>query len=65
MMNEVRINETRFKGTYLLEDSGVNYIYDEKTNDLHVANNLELSFYSRRSNSNDWNYEDNWRYGDN
>lgn len=58
MMN---IYGTKFEGTYVIEDSGVNYIYDEKTNDLHEANNLEMGFYST-SKYKSYDYEcDNWR----
>lgn len=61
MMNLVKINETRFEGTYVLEDSGKSYIYDEKTNDLHEASNVELGFY-KTSKYSTFDCEcDNWR----
>lgn len=57
MMNIIR---TKFEGTYVIEDSGVNYIYDEKTNDLHEANNLEMGFYNEsKYRSYDYEY-DHW-----
>ena len=61
MTNLVKINETRFEGTYVLEDSGKNYIYDEKSNDLHEATNVELGFYNAGSKYGTFDYEcDNW-----
>ena len=60
MLNLVKIIETKCKGTYVIEDSGVNYIYDEATNDLHEANNVEMGFY-RPNRFGSFDYEcDNW-----
>lgn len=63
MRTEMKIQETRFDGCYIIEDSGVNYIYDEKKNDLHQASNLEMDFYGRNHEViSNWNNEDNWRW---
>ena len=62
LKNLVNIIETRVNGMYILEDSGVNYIYDEKTNDLHEANNLVVDYLKPKSKYESSNYEiDNWK----
>lgn len=60
MMSEMKIYGTRFNGEYVIEDCGKSYIYNENTNDLHEANNLELGFYQAKMYEvRDYNI-DNW-----
>lgn len=62
LKNLVNIMESKMNGVYILEDSGVNYVYDEKTNDLHEANSLEIEYLRKRSKYETSDYEiDNWR----
>ena len=59
---EVSIVESNFKGVYVIEDSGVSYIYDESTNDLHEASNLELQFCEPKKMYSAFDCEiDNWK----
>ena len=61
MKGIVNIIKTRFENVYVIEDSGVDYIYDETKNDLHEMSNLEESFYKPRKYDS-WNMEyDNWK----
>lgn len=48
-MLEVNVIETKVDGLYILQDNGVNYMYDEKTNKMKKASNLELEHYMPRS----------------
>jgi hypothetical protein len=63
-MKELRIEETRFDGCYIMQEGNVNYVYNEKTDDLHAANSLELEYLKPRSRFElDRNDEfDNWRW---
>ena len=67
MKGLVNVIKTRFEGLYVLEDSGKNYIYNEETDDLHEASNLEMNYYKPRSKYEcSWNDEyDSWKYGQN
>ena len=60
--DRVNIIESKFKGVYVVEDSGVKYIYDEATNDLHEASNLELQFCEPKRMYKAFDCEiDNWK----
>ena len=46
----VKTIKTRFEGKYVTEDAhGREYIYNEKTGDIHEASNLELDWLKPRS----------------
>ena len=64
---EMRMTETRFAGRYIIEDSGVNYIYNELNNEYNEIDDSEKKFYMEARCANDqelatWNYEDNWHW---
>lgn len=50
LKNMVKSIKTRFEGKYVTEDAqGREYIYNEQTGDLHIANNLELDWLKPKS----------------
>ena len=59
----VKTIATRFEGKYVTEDAqGREYIYNEQTGDIHIANNLELDWLKPRSKYAIRNPEiDSWR----
>lgn len=57
------IYETRFENEVIIEDEGVNYVYNLATDEYHEANNLELEFLRPRGKYERQDMEiDNWKF---